>query len=109
MRISRVLSRQKSEDDHLSSPTIARGIKRLNNAKLGKEPAELIQQSFTPCSRQGLPLIDVTINDCGLLPRSFHLYPPAGGCFVSVALSLRLLLVAVSNCHSLNAARTFLP
>lgn len=34
---------------------------------------------------------------CGLLPHSFHPYPLQGG-FVSVALSLGLPPVAVSNC-----------
>lgn len=54
----------------------------------------------SPCSRQGLPPRYVTISDCELLPHSFHpfLARRRGG-FVSVALSLGLPLVAVSNCH----------
>ncbi len=54
----------------------------------------------SPCSRQGLPLPSVTTQDCGLLPHSFHPYPLRGS-FVSVALSLELPLVAVSDCLSL--------
>ena len=40
-----------------------------------------------PCSRQGLPFLHVTVQQCELLPRSFHPYQQAGG-LVSVALSL---------------------
>jgi hypothetical protein len=56
----------------------------------------------SPCSRQGLPLCIVTDTNCGLLPHSFHLFPSLRrGSFVSVALSLGLPPVAVSNCLSL--------
>jgi len=57
----------------------------------------------SPCSRQGLPFCIVTDVNCGLLPHSFHpfLGVIAQGGIVSVALSLELPLVAVSNCHSL--------
>ena len=42
-----------------------------------------------PCSRQGLPLIYVTVDNCELLPHSFHLFLYIDrGSFVSVALSL---------------------
>lgn len=58
----------------------------------------MVDQS--PCSRQGLPLPNVTIKDCGLLPHSFHPYRLTGG-IVSVALSLGLPPVAVSDCLSL--------
>ncbi len=56
----------------------------------------------SPCSRQGLPLLCVTTEDCKLLPYSFHLFPHVychEGSFVSVALSLELPPVAVSDCR----------
>ena len=54
----------------------------------------------SPCSRQGLPHIAVTDNIYELLPRAFHPFPAVKrGGFVSVALSLGLLPVAVSNYH----------
>jgi len=55
---------------------------------------------YVPCNRQGLPSHTVTSVHRELLPHSFHPYPLRGG-IVSVALSLELPLVAVSNCHSL--------
>ncbi len=54
--------------------------------------------STYPCSRQGLPFHIVTDTKCELLPRSFHPYPDKQGGIVSVALSLGLPPVAVSNC-----------
>ena len=55
-----------------------------------------------PCSRQGLPPIYVTVDDCELLPHSFHLFLYINrGSFVSVALSLGLPPVAVSDCRIL--------
>jgi hypothetical protein len=57
---------------------------------------------ISPCSRQGLPSSSVTAGQCGLLPRSFHLFLKLPrGSFVSVALSLGSPPVAVSDCHSL--------
>lgn len=53
--------------------------------------------STSPCNRQGLPFYIVTDTKCELLPRSFHPYLKSGG-FVSVALSLGLPPVAVSDC-----------
>lgn len=50
-----------------------------------------------PCSRQGLPPPHVAMRRCELLPHSFHLFLLRGS-FVSVALSLGLPPVTVSNC-----------
>lgn len=86
---------------------------------------------YSPCSRQGLPPMHVTMHDCELLPHSFHPYQThftrnshssfniyqmktgkllngkcvqsTPGGIVSVALSLGLPPVAVSNCHSLRS------
>jgi len=58
---------------------------------------------FLATDRVYLPPL-VTKRCCELLPHSFHPYPAhfsknGRGGFVSVALSLELPLVAVSNCH----------
>ncbi len=75
---------------------------QLNADYLTHRRSEKLIRRILPCSRQGLPLPRVTTKDCGLLPHSFHLCPAGWrGSLVSVALSLRLLSVAVSNCRSL--------
>lgn len=82
---------------------IAHEIKRfLTRVRPSKDTVWLLPATTdAPCSRQGLPPLHVTMHSCGLLPRSFHLFPPKGGCLVSVALSLRSLSVVVNNCQSL--------
>lgn len=77
------------EDDHLSMRSTDR-------------PSEQLIAN-PPCSEQGLPRNCVTTATCELLPHSFHPYlshEDQGG-IVSVALSLGLPLVAVSNCSAL--------
>ena len=86
------------EDNHLSSLPVAKQIKRLSIC----ERITLVCKS--PCSRQGLPLLCVTTEDCKLLPYSFHLFLCVyrhKGSLVSVALSLGLPPVAVSDCRIL--------
>ena len=58
-------------------------------------------KGISPCSRQGLPHTVVTDSTYELLPRAFHPFPAKymQGGLVSVALSLGLLPVAVSNYH----------
>ncbi len=98
---------------HLSRLAVAGKLERFNDSSGGPPIFGL-----SPCSRQGLPLPCVTVRNCGPLPQSlavkplkialtkrsghsFHHFLASGnetGCVVSVALSLGLLPVAVSNC-----------
>lgn len=73
------------------------------------------ESGTSPCSGQGLPPINVTIDSCGLLPRSFHPFPRSsaseerrwfGFCGTFPGLHMRQIIsslypVAVSNCPSL--------
>ncbi len=80
---------------HLSSLSVAAKLERLTITERAAFISYLLATGRVYLSNR------VTAEDCGPLPHSFHHFRPAVrriGCVVSVALSLGLLPVAVSNC-----------
>jgi hypothetical protein len=60
--------------DHLSRLAVANKLERFLWWILSGILQALGLKGPSPCSRQGLPLPDVTGGNCELLPRSFHPY-----------------------------------